>query len=95
MMINNNISSVLKAYADNKTAKNPVKEKATAAGGSEKKDEIILSVQAQSFSQLLQKAKNNTGVRKDKVDDIVQKIGDGQYKPDARLTAEKMLATRY
>lgn len=95
MMINNSIPSVLKAYVDNKTVKNPVKEKTVATGGSEKKDEIILSVQAQSFSQLLQKAKNNTGVRQDKVDDIVQKIGDGHYQSDARLIAEKMLATRY
>lgn len=94
MIISNNVSSVLKSYMDNKPVSNAAKEKA-AVRRPGAKDEIILSTQAQSFSQLLQKAKNDAGVRQDRIDDIVRRMDAGQYEIDARLVAEKMLSARY
>lgn len=95
MIINNNIPSMLKAYIDNKPIQNSTNEKMMKTQEVSKKDEIILSSQAQSFSHVLQKARNNVGVRQDKVDQISEKISAGQYQIDAKLIAEKMLANRY
>ncbi len=95
MIINNNIPCMLKAYIDNKPIQNSSNEKMPKAAEASKKDEIILSSQAQSFSHILQKARSNVSVRQEKVDQISEKISAGQYQIDAKLIAEKMLANRY
>lgn len=93
MIINNNIQSILKAYGDNKTVKTAKSEnKATSIN---KPDEVVLSSQAQSFSKVLQKAKNMSDVRVDKVKTLSAQVDSGTYSVNSRSIAEKMLSARY
>lgn len=95
MIVNNNVQSVLKAYTDHKIVKNTQKDKPISSGEISKKDEVVLSTQAQSFSQILQKAKSMPQVRQEKVDVIAAEFAAGQYNVDAKAIAEKMLGSRY
>lgn len=94
MIINNTIKSVLQTYTD-QPRQNVAREKMPNLKDGRAKDEFVLSAQAQSFSQILQKAKSGSQVRQYKVDAIAEKINAGEYKVDARLLAEKMLRSRY
>ena len=93
MIINNNIQSILKTYSDNKTVKTVKAENKTA--NISKQDEVVLSSQAQSFSQVLQKAKSMSDVRADKVKTLSAQVDAGTYSVDSRSIAEKMLSARY
>lgn len=93
MIINNNIQSILKTYGDNKTVKAVKSENKTTSIS--KQDEVVLSSQAQAFSQVLQKAKNMSDVRVDKVKTLSAQVDSGTYSVDSRSIAEKMLSSRY
>jgi len=93
MIINNNIQSVLKTYGDNKTVKTVKPENKTTSIS--KQDEVVLSSQAQSFSQVLQKAKNMSDVRADKVEALSTQVDSGAYYIDSTDIAGKILSTRY
>lgn len=93
MIINNNVQSILKTYGENKSVKTVKSE--NKATNISKQDEVVLSSQAQSFSQVLQKAKNMSDVRGDKVKTLSAKVDSGAYAIDARSIAEKMLSARY
>jgi negative regulator of flagellin synthesis FlgM len=94
MIINNNIQAVAGAYAINsKKIKPAVKDESSDAGIS--KDEVLLSTQAQSFSQILQKAKSMPEVRQDKVDTYSAQIGAGLYQIDPKGLADKILNMRF
>jgi negative regulator of flagellin synthesis FlgM len=82
------IQSVMKAYNQNKTAKT-----GNSQGGSStsRKDEVILSSEAQGFGQIYQAVKAVPAVRQDKVQDISGRIANGSYNVDASDVAEKML----
>jgi negative regulator of flagellin synthesis FlgM len=92
MIINNNIQSILKTYGDNKTVK-AVKSENNVINVS-KQDEVVLSSQAQSFSQVLQKAQSMSDVRVDKVETLSAQINSGAYYIDATDIAGKILSTR-
>lgn len=94
MIVSGTMQSVFKAYADavpikKKIADNP------AAAVREEKDEVVLSQQAQSFHQVLQRAKEQSDVRMERVSALSQRIEAGDYRPDARDIAEKLLSFRY
>ena len=94
MIVSGTMQSVFKAYADAV----PIKKKITdnpASTAREEKDEVVLSKQAQSFHQLLQRAKEQSGVRMERVNALSQQIEAGAYRPDARAIAEKLLSYRY
>lgn len=93
MIINNNIQSILKTYGDNKTVKAVKSENKTTSVS--KQDEVVLSSQAQSFSKVLQKAKNMSDVRVDKVETLSAQINSGAYYIDSTDIAGKILSTRY
>ena len=93
MIINNNIQSILKTYSDSKTVKTVKSENKTT--NVSKQDEVVLSSQAQSFSKVLQKAKNMSDVRDDKVKNLSAQVDSGTYSVDSRSIAEKMLSARY
>ena len=57
-----------------------------------KKDEVILSSQAQEVGQLYQAIRALPEVREDRVREISAKIAQGTYDVDAQAVAEKMLA---
>lgn len=93
MIINNNMQSILKTYGENKSVKTVKSE--NKATNISKQDEVVLSSQAQSFSQVLLKAKNMSDVRGDKVKNLSAEVDSGAYAIDARSIAEKMLSARY
>jgi negative regulator of flagellin synthesis FlgM len=83
------IQSIMKVYTDqNKVAKSA---KATDVSPASKKDEVILSTQAQEFGQIYQAIKALPDVREDKVRELSDKIAQGNYSVDAKEVAEKML----
>lgn len=83
------IQSIMKVYTDqNKVAKN---SKASDVAPASKKDEVILSTQAQEFGQIYQAIKALPEVREDKVRELSDKIAQGNYSVDAKEVAEKML----
>lgn len=94
MIVSGTMQSVFKAYADAV----PIKKKITdnpAAAVREEKDEVVLSQQAQSFHQVLQRAKEQSDVRMERVSALSQRIEAGDYRLDARDIAEKLLSFRY
>ena len=84
------VQDVVKLYTDQKQSKPAARPQRSAA----KQDEVVLSPQAQEFSQLLQKLKTMPEVREDKVAELTARIESGEYKVSARDIAEKMLADR-
>lgn len=89
----NNVNNVLQVYGENTALKSTKRSEKEAVYS---KDEVVLSTQAQNFSQILQLAKKGTDtVRMDRVEVISKQIQSGSYQLDARLIAEKMLNARY
>lgn len=83
------IQSIMKVYTDqNKVAKS---DKPAGASPASKKDEVILSTQAQEFGQIYQAIRAMPEVREDKVKELAERIAQGDYSVDAREVAEKML----
>lgn len=95
MIINHGVQSVLTAYLDNKPVSALKDKQSSQAKDVPQKDEVVLSTQAQAFSQALQKAKNMSEVRHGKVDEIAAQIETGRYRIDAEAIAEKLLNYRY
>lgn len=93
MIIDNRVQAVTGAYANSALAKQKM-VKAEAAQGSSS-DEIVLSTQAKSFSQILQKAQSLPEVRQDKVDTYASQIHSGSYQVDSMDLAGKILDTRF
>lgn len=92
-MIVNNVNSSAK-YFSTVTAT----RYANAAGnvrGVQKTDAFTPSDEAQNFSKLLNKLKNESEVREDKVRDLEQKISSGQYFVSTQDIAERLLTCRY
>lgn len=87
------IQSIMKAYTDqNKVSQS---QKAQSASPVSKKDEVILSSQAQEVGQLYQAIRALPEVREDRVREISAKIAQGTYDVDAQAVAEKMLARTF
>lgn len=95
MIVNNHLQSVTKAYAENKPVKNMQRDNKALTSKASQKDEVILSTQAQSFSQLLQKAKTMPAVREDRVAQVSAELDAGKYQVNAAAIAEKMLNAYY
>ncbi|MFA6850094.1 MAG: flagellar biosynthesis anti-sigma factor FlgM [Selenomonadaceae bacterium] len=93
MIIENRMQAVSSVYAKNAlTNQSKVKQDTT---GTDKKDEIVLSTEAQSFSQTLQKVQAMSDFRQDKVDFYEAKISAGEYQTNSLEVAGKILDTRF
>jgi len=93
MIIDNRVQAATGAYANSVLAKQKAVKQEAAAGLS--RDEIVLSTEAQSFSQILQKAQSMPEVRQDKVDTYASQIHSGSYQVDSMDLAGKILDTRF
>ena len=92
-MIVNNVNSSSNYYSNVATTRY-----ANSIGyvrGVQKNDSFMPSKEAQSFSDLLNKLKNTSDVREDKVNEIQQKISSGQYSVSAQDIAASLLANRF
>jgi flagellar biosynthesis anti-sigma factor FlgM len=83
------IQSIMQVY----TEQNKVVKTSPAVGvaPASKKDEVILSTQAQEFGQIFQAIKAMPEVRQNKVAELSGRIAQGDYSVDAKAVADKML----
>lgn len=82
------IQNILKIYAENKPVK-ATKSQATSPSG--KMDEVILSTQAQEIGQIHQALKAMPEVREDRVQELSDRVAQGNYSIEAKDVAEKMI----
>ena len=93
-MIVNNINSSAKYYSNSVTATRYANA-ASYVRGAQKSDAFTPSKEAQSFSEMLNKLKNTSEVREDKVSELQQRIASGQYFVSAADIATSLLTNRY
>lgn len=92
MQIDNRVQAISSVYAKaSLTNQNSVKKSTSV----DQKDEMVLSTEAQSFSQMLQRARSMSDVRADKVDDYSAQVDAGQYQVDSQAVAGKILNIRF
>ena len=83
------IQKVIQLYGEqNKIAKSTNTEKPDST---RKKDEVILSSEAQGFGQILNKLSTMSEVREDRVKVLSEQVSSGSYKVTSKEIAEKML----
>lgn len=92
MIINGNVQAVAGAYSVNSTG--GVK-RAYNAQAVEKKDEVLLSHEGQSFSSMLQKLQSMDDVREDKVQDLSARVAAGSYEVSSENLAASLLNARF
>ncbi|MCR5833374.1 MAG: flagellar biosynthesis anti-sigma factor FlgM [Selenomonadaceae bacterium] len=93
-MIVNNVGSSSKYYSNSVTA-NRYANAASYVRGTQKTDAFTPSQQAQSFSEMLNKLKNTSEVRQDRVNELQQRIASGQYSVSSSDIALSLLSSRY
>ena len=59
------------------------------------KDELVLSQEAQSFSDMLSELKTMEEVRSDKVDSLAQQVKSGSYEPDVSAVEERIMNLQF
>jgi negative regulator of flagellin synthesis FlgM len=65
------------------------------AEGTSFKDELVLSQEAQSFSDMLNELKTMDEVRSEKVDVLAQQVKSGSYEPDVKAVAERIMNLQF
>lgn len=83
------IQKVLKLYGEQ--SKISKSTNTDTAGSIQKKDEVILSPEAQDFGKILQTLNDLPAVRQDRVKDLSEQISSGKYNVTSKEIAEKML----
>jgi negative regulator of flagellin synthesis FlgM len=92
MQIDNRVQAIGSVYAKaSLTNQNSVKKSINV----DQKDEMVLSTEAQSFSQMLQRARSMSDVRADKVEDYSAQVNAGKYQVDSQAVAGKILNIRF
>lgn len=91
-MIVNNVNSTAKYYS---LGASRYTNGVTAVRGVQRSDAFTPSKEAQTFSEMLQKLKNESEVREDKVNELKQRIASGQYSVSAENIALSLLTNRY
>jgi len=92
-MIVNKVNSSSNYYSN--VAASRYASPASYVRGVQKSDAFTPSKEAQSFSDLLNKLKNTSDVREDKVNRLQAEISSGQYFVSADKIATSLLANRY
>ncbi|MBQ7454566.1 MAG: flagellar biosynthesis anti-sigma factor FlgM [Selenomonadaceae bacterium] len=93
-MFINNVNSSSKYYS-NSVASTRYANATSYVHGVQKSDAFTPSKEAQSFSELLNKLKNSSEVREDRVQELQQKISLGQYFVSSADIASSLLTNRY
>lgn len=82
------VQGILKVYNEQKSLGKLAKND---SGKIDKKDEVILSSNAQEFGQLLQSLKNMSDVRPERVQELSHQIDGGTYRVSGKAVADKMI----
>ena len=94
-MIVNNLNSMANVYSSNAMVATRYANAATNARNVQKRDQLSLSDQAQSFSEILQKLRGESEVRQDKVAEFENKVSDGSYHVESENIAASLLLNRF
>lgn len=94
-MIVNNLNSMANIYSSNAVVSTRYANAAVGARNIQKRDEISLSKEAQSFSEILKKLRDESEVRQDKVAEFQQKISSGTYHVASENIAASLLLSRF
>ena len=94
-MIVNNLNSMANIYSSNAVVSTRYANAAVGTRNIQKRDEISLSKEAQSFSEILKKLRNESEVRQDKVAELQQKIESGNYHVASENIAASLLLSRF
>lgn len=92
-MIVNNVNSTAKYYSSVGAAR--YANATSSVRGAQKTDAFTPSREAQNFSDLLNKLKNESEVREDRVNELQKRIAAGQYFVSAEQIASSLLISRY
>lgn len=93
-MFVNNVNPAASLYSSTSNAASRYAA-ASSINGVQKRDELTLSQQAQSFQEILKKLQNESEVRQTKVDEYAQKIASGNYHVSSSDIALSILASRF
>ena len=93
-MFINNVNSSAKFYTSS-VAASRYANATTNVRTAQKSDAFTPSRAAQSFSEMLNKLRDSSDVREDKVRDIEQRISSGQYFVPSVDIASSILANRF
>ena len=93
MIVDTRVQSVASVYANNTLSKQ--KQSASGINKTEPADAVVLSSEAQSFSQILQRVQAMPEARMDKVAAYTDKINSGEYQVDTKALAGKILDMRF
>lgn len=96
MIINNNIHSFSNLYTAN--AVMSTKQSNSTSRNQKSRtfqDEMLISKEAQTFNDMVQKIKSQSDVRQDKVEEYSRRIEDGSYNVASENIAASILSNRY
>ena len=93
-MFVNNVNPAASLYTSTSNAASRYAA-ASSIGSVQRRDELTLSQQAQSFQDVLKKLQNEAEVRQSKVDEYTQKIASGMYNVSSSDIAMSILASRF
>ena len=93
-MFINNVNPAANLYSSTSNAASRYAA-ASSVGNVQKKDELTLSHQAQSFQEILKKLQNESEVRQSKVDEISQRLANGTYNVSSSDIALSILGSRF
>lgn len=94
-MIVNNVNPMANVYSSNAVVSSRYASAATNSRNIQKRDQLSLSNEAQSFSEILKKLRNESDVRQDKVAEFQQKISSGNYHIESESIAASLLLSRF
>ena len=94
-MIVNNVNPMANIYSSNAVVSSRYANATAASRNIQKRDQLSLSNEAQSFSEILKKLRGESDVRQDKVAEFEQKISSGNYHVESENIAASLLLSRF
>lgn len=94
-MIVNNLNSMAGVYTSSALGATRYANYVGNSRNIQKRDELSLSTEAQSFSEILKKLRAESDVRQEKITELEQKISAGTYHVPAGEIAMSLLMTRF
>ena len=92
MIINGNVQAVAGAYSVSSSGS---VRRSAELQAIQKKDEVLLSNEGQSFSSMLQKLQSMDDVRGNKVQELSAKVANGSYHVPNENIAASLLGVRF
>lgn len=94
-MIVNNLNSMASVYTSNTLGTARYTNSVSNTRNVQKRDELSLSSEAQSFSEILKKLRAESDVRQERVNELEQKVSSGTYSVSSDEIAISLLTYRF